>query len=157
MEKRNDGMKKWILIVVVWCVLLVGCNEKAYEPREIVGETDVCKICNMSIVHNKYAGQIVLKNGDYEMFDDLGCLMEYIDANGDEEIGAAFIKDSTENEWIDVFKATFVYSKEYWTPMNYGVLAFKTKDAADKWMTTEGDGQVLVYKDLQDFNWGINQ
>ena len=48
----------------------------------------------MSIVHNAYAGQIALKNGDYEIFDDIGCLMEYIEANGEDEIGAAFIKDA---------------------------------------------------------------
>ncbi|MGE7093425.1 nitrous oxide reductase accessory protein NosL [Lysinibacillus sp. NPDC048646] len=150
-------MKKWILIVVVCCVLLVSCREETYGPREIVGETDVCKICNMSIVHHEYAGQIALKNGDYEIFDDLGCLMEYIHANGEDEIGAAFIKDTIKNEWVDVFDATFVYNKEYWTPMNYGVLAFKTKDSAIEWMATNGDGQVLVYKDLHDFNWGIHQ
>ncbi|WP_054768682.1 nitrous oxide reductase accessory protein NosL [Lysinibacillus parviboronicapiens] len=150
-------MKRWIVMVVISCVLLVGCGDKTYVPREIVGETDVCKICNMSIVHNEYAGQIALKNGDFEMFDDLGCLMEYIKANGENEIGAAFIKDANNDEWIDVFKATFIYNKEYWTPMNYGVLAFKTKDAAVDWMALKGEGQVLVYQDLQNFNWGIHQ
>ncbi|WP_107951423.1 nitrous oxide reductase accessory protein NosL [Lysinibacillus parviboronicapiens] len=150
-------MKRWIVMVVISCVLLVGCGDKTYVPREIVGETDVCKICNMSIVHNEYVGQIALKNGDFEMFDDLGCLMEYIKANGENEIGAAFIKDANNDEWIDVFKATFIYNKEYWTPMNYGVLAFKTKDAAVDWMALKGEGQVLVYQDLQNFNWGIHQ
>ncbi|CAM5310312.1 Nitrous oxide reduction protein OS=Lysinibacillus sphaericus OX=1421 GN=LS41612_03010 PE=4 SV=1 [Lysinibacillus sphaericus] len=111
----------------------------------------------MSIVHNEYAGQIALKNGDYEMFDDIGCLIEYIAANGDEEVGAAFIKDAKENKWIDVSKATFVYNKDYWTPMNYGVLAFETQEAAQSWMATEGKGQVLTYEDLSDFNWGIHQ
>ena len=150
-------MKRWIVMVVISCVLLVGCGDKTYVPREIVGETDVCKTCNMSIVHNEYAGQIALKNGDFEMFDDLGCLMEYIKANGENEIGAAFIKDANNDEWRDVFKATFIYNKEYWTPMNYGVLAFKTKDAAVDWMALKGEGQVLVYQDLQNFNWGIHQ
>lgn len=157
MEKRFDGMKKWILIICVSCLLAVGCSEKTFKPRDIVNETDVCKVCNMSIVHNEYAGQIALKNGDYEMFDDIGCLIEYIAANGDEEVGAAFIKDAKENKWIDVSKATFVYNKDYWTPMNYGVLAFETQEAAQSWMAIEGKGQVLTYEDLSDFNWGIHQ
>lgn len=156
MEKGNNGMTKWMLIAVSCLTMLVGCGEKTYEPRDIVNETDVCKICNMSIVHNEYAGQIALKNGDYEIFDDLGCLMDYIDTNGEEDIGAAFIKDAVNNQWIDVFKATYVYNKENWTPMNYGVLAFKTKEAANEWMATEGKGQVLAYEDLQDFKWGIH-
>ncbi|MFJ7952922.1 nitrous oxide reductase accessory protein NosL [Lysinibacillus sp. NPDC096418] len=150
-------MKKWMLIIVTCFALLVGCSENAYGPREIVSETDVCEICNMSIVHNEYAGQIALKNGDYEIFDDLGCLIEYINANGKEEIGAAYIKDTRENEWMNVFEATFVYNKDYWTPMNYGVLAFDTKEAADSWMAKEGNGKVLAYEDLLEFNWGIHK
>lgn len=46
----------------------------------------------MSIVHNEYAGQIVLKNGDYEIFDDIGCLLDYLELNGENEVGAAYIK-----------------------------------------------------------------
>lgn len=157
MEKRDNRMKKWVVIFLLCCGVLWGCNEKTYEPREIVSETDVCKICNMSIVHNAYAGQIALKNGDYEMFDDIGCLMEYIASNGDEEIGAAYIKDATKSEWIDVFEAVYVYNKEYWTPMNYGVVAFDTKQAAQEWMAQEGEGKLLHYKDLHNFNWGIHE
>jgi len=157
MEKRDNRMKKWVMMILLCGGVMAGCSEKTYEPREIVSETDVCKICNMSIVHNAYAGQIALKNGDYEIFDDIGCLMEYIASNGDEEIGAAYIKDATKSEWIDVFKAVYVYNKVYWTPMNYGVVAFDTKQAAQEWMTQEGEGKLLHYKDLHDFNWGIHK
>ncbi|WP_338651937.1 nitrous oxide reductase accessory protein NosL [Lysinibacillus sp. Y5S-8] len=150
-------MTRWITIFILCSALLVGCSDKTYKPREIISETDVCKICNMSIVHNEYAGQIVLKNGDYEIFDDIGCLMEYLELNGEDEVGAAYIKNKANNEWIDIYKATFVYNKEYWTPMNYGVLAFATKDEAQKWMTNEGDGQLLAYQDLLTFNWGIHE
>lgn len=156
MEKRDNGMKR-VMMILLCCGVLWGCSEKTFEPREIVSETDVCKICNMSIVHNAYAGQIALKNGDYEIFDDIGCLIEYIASNGDEEIGAAYIKDASKNEWIDVFEAVYVYNKEYWTPMNYGVVAFDTKQAAQEWMTQEGEGKLLHYKDLHNFNWGIHE
>lgn len=147
-------MKKFGIIAFL-LLLVAGCSEKTYEPRDIVPETDVCKICNMSIVHEDYAGQIVLDNGDYEIFDDIGCLMEYIDANGDEEIGAAFIKDFN-NEWINVFTGSYVYSKDIWTPMNYGVIAFDSEKAAQDWIASEGQGELLVYNDLLDFKWGLH-
>lgn len=150
-------MKKWMFMAVACLIFLIGCSEKSYKPREIVSETDVCKVCNMSIVHNEYAGQIILKNGDVEMFDDIGCLMDYINANGEDEMGAAFIKDAVKNEWINTFEAMYVYNKDYWTPMNYGVLAFDTKDAANSWMEKEGHGKILTYADLHTFNWGIHQ
>lgn len=151
-------MKK---ILGVTCMLLLlvvaGCGEKTYKPRDIVAETDVCKICNMSIVHGDYAGEIVLKNGDYEIFDDLGCLIDYVKKNGDKEIGAAFIKDEKNKKWINVFKGSYVYSKDFWTPMNYGVLAFDSEKAAKDWIASEGQGKLLTYEDLLDFKWGIHE
>lgn len=148
-------MKK-IMMLALALVVLVGCSEKTYEPRDIVAETDVCKICNMSIVHEDYAGQIVLTNGDYEIFDDLGCLMEYIDANGEEQIGAAFIKDENKKQWINVFTGSYVYEKNFWTPMNYGVLAFNSEQEAKDYIAAQGKGKLLAYEDLHNFEWGIH-
>lgn len=143
-----------VILVSLW--MLSACSE-TFEPREINKETDICKICNMSISHEDFAGQIVLKNGDYEVFDDLGCLIEYMKENDQSEIGKAYIKDALEDKWIDVENATYVYSKDYWTPMNYGVVAFETKEAADKWISSNGEGKFLSYDDLFQFNWGIHQ
>ncbi|MFF6017611.1 nitrous oxide reductase accessory protein NosL [Lysinibacillus fusiformis] len=150
-------MTRWIAILVICSTILGGCSDKTYNPRDIIRETDICEICNMSIVHHEYAGQIVLTNGDYKIFDDIGCLMDYLALNGEEEIGAAYIKNNANNEWIDVYKATYVYNAGYWTPMNYGVLAFATKDEAQEWMTNEGEGQLLAYQNLLTFKWGIHE
>lgn len=150
-------MKKWISVALLaLVVMVVGCSEKTYEPRAIVPETDVCIICNMSIVHEDYAGQIALNNGDYEIFDDLGCLMEYINQNGDKEIGAAFIKSENSKEWMNVFTGSYVYNKDFWTPMNYGVLAFDSEQAAKDYIASKGQGELLSYEDLLDFKWGIH-
>lgn len=157
LEKGDTSVTRWIMIVIICGVILGGCGEKTYLPREINSETDVCEVCNMSIVHNEYAGQIVLKNGDYETFDDIGCLMDYIELNGDGEVGAAYIKNKATNEWIDVYKAIYVYNKNYWTPMNYGVIAFATKDEAKEWMNDEEEGQLFAYRDLLTLNWGIHE
>lgn len=150
-------MKKTLIIAIFLIVIgiLSACSENL-EPREINQETDICKICNMSIAHLDYAGQIVFKNGDYEVFDDLGCLMEYMEDADESEIGKAYIKDAMEDKWIEVENATYVYSKDYWTPMNYGVVAFETKEAADKWISENGEGEFLTYDDLFDFNWGVH-
>ncbi|WP_431028158.1 nitrous oxide reductase accessory protein NosL [Lysinibacillus sp. LZ02] len=145
---------KWFILIAV--LLLVGCSEKTYEPKEVNPETDICKVCNMSIAHEDYAAQLVFKNGDYEMFDDIGCLMEFLEGTEESEVGAMFMKDMTDNEWIDVKTATYIYSKDYWTPMNYGVLAFKTKEEAEQYMASEGDGEMLAFDDLKTFNWGVH-
>lgn len=149
---------KWkiIMVFIVTISLLVGCSEKTYEPKAINPETDICQVCNMSIVHEDYAAQLVFKNGDYEIFDDLGCLIEFMEDVDESEVGAAFIKDASEDQWINVENATYIYSKDYWTPMYYGVLAFSSKEAAEKYMKENGEGKFLTYDQLFDFEWGIH-
>lgn len=149
---------KWktLLVIILAMVGLMGCSEKTYEPKEINAETDICKVCNMSIAYEDYAGQLVFKNGDYEVFDDLGCLIEFMTDTDESEIGAAFIKDASENQWINVEEATYIYSKDYWTPMNYGVLAFRSKEAAEQFIKENGEGEFLTYDQLFDFKWGIH-
>ena len=147
---------KWLLSTVIAVLFLTGCGDKEYNPKEISAETDVCEVCNMTIAHMDYAGQIVFKNNDHLVFDDLGCLMEYIIDNGEGDIGAAYIKDESTNEWINVKNAVYIYDANYWTPMNYGVLAFAKQESADAYMNENGQGKQLAYKDLFTFEWGIH-
>ena len=147
---------KWLLSTVIAVLFLTGCGDKEYNPKEISAETDVCEVCNMTIAHMDYAGQIVFKNNDHLVFDDLGCLMEYIIDNGEGDIGAAYIKDESTNEWINVKDAVYIYDANYWTPMNYGVLAFAKQENADAYMDENGQGKQLTYKELFTFEWGIH-
>ncbi|TQR21746.1 nitrous oxide reductase accessory protein NosL [Psychrobacillus vulpis] len=147
---------KWLVCFFVVVLLLQACGNKDYKPRDLVSETDVCKVCNMSIVHEEYAGQIALSNGDYEMFDDLGCLIEYMKNLNKKDIGKTFIKDEGRENWINVETASFVYDKDIWTPMSYGVIAFESKDVAQQYIVNEGKGKLLSYADLDTFEWGVH-
>lgn len=146
---------KWI-ILLMGVFVLAACSEQTYEPREINSETDVCSICNMSVTHVDYAAQIVLKNGDHVVFDDLGCLMDYLIEYGEEEVGAGYIRDTESTDWLNIKEATYIYSKDYWTPMNYGVLAFKSQEAADHYLAQQ-PGQLVPYEELLTFNWGVHE
>ncbi|WP_246027653.1 nitrous oxide reductase accessory protein NosL [Lysinibacillus antri] len=146
---------KWKLVLVVGLLMiLAACSSK--EPRDINSATDVCEVCNMSVSSEEHAAQIVMDNGDYTVFDDLGCLMEFMMDADASEIGGAFVKDASENKWLNIEKATYVYSEGNWTPMNYGVLAFDSKKSAENWIEKEGMGKLLSYDDLQGFEWGVH-
>ncbi|MGG0655928.1 nitrous oxide reductase accessory protein NosL [Rummeliibacillus pycnus] len=150
-------MKKWWLISIFTTLLLLqACGNKEYKPKEIVSETDVCKVCNMSIVHKEFAGEIAFTNGDYEMFDDLGCLIEYMKNMNEKDLGKAFIKDQDGKKWLNVQTASYVYEKDIWTPMSYGVIAFQTENSAKNYIKKEGKGELLSFDDLKTFKWGVH-
>ena len=146
---------KWLGFMLM-VLVLAACSEKTYEPSDINPETDVCYMCNMSVTHVDFSGQIVLKNGDHVVFDDLGCLMEYVLQNGEDEIGAGFIRAEDSGAWLNIKDASYVYSKDYWTPMNYGVLAFSSQQEADKYMQQQ-PGDIVKYEELLTFNWGVHE
>lgn len=150
-------MKKILMAMAM--LALAGCSEKTYEPHALNEETDICQICQMTVAHQEFAGQIIEKNGDYEVFDDIGCLIEKLerDNQGPADVGAAFIKDANTNEWINVFEATYLYDKEFWTPMNYGVLVFEDVTEAEAYSLKSGHGKLMNFEDLQGFKWGIHQ
>ncbi|MBQ0140278.1 MAG: nitrous oxide reductase accessory protein NosL [Kurthia sp.] len=148
-------MKKSLMTAVLaTAVLLAGCGDKTYEAKKINPQTDVCEICNMSIANEKYAGQIALKNGDYEMFDDLGCLMQYYTKMKKDDLGEAFIKDEASDEWLNVEKSVFVFDKSIPTPMSYGVIAFKDEAAAKQYVEKTDAGKIISFEDLKSFDWG---
>lgn len=150
-------MKLLKLVTFILSILiLTACSEQTYDPRKINPETDVCFICNMSITHMDFTAQVVLKNGDYIVFDDLGCLMEYVLQSDEGKIGAGYIKDNNTSKWLDIEEAFYVYSKEYWTPMNYGVLAFSSLDEANEYMVKQ-PGELVSYKELLTFKWGVHE
>lgn len=149
------NLSKWVGLLVV-VLLLSACGDESYEPREINPETDVCYVCNMSVTSVDYAAQVVLKNNDIVVFDDLGCLMDYMKQNGESEIGAAYIRDTNSSKWLNIKDASYIYSPDYWTPMNYGVLAFASEEEAKAYME-EAPGEIVPYEEFLTFSWGVHE
>lgn len=145
-----------LLLLAMIAIILTACGKTNTEPREIDTETDICVVCNMSITHPDYAGQVIFTNNDHLVFDDIGCLIEYL-KEPEQEVEIAYIRSANTKEWIDVKTAAYLYNEEYWTPMNYGVLAFTSEEDAKTYEEQNGAGEKLSYEDLMtSFNWGVH-
>ncbi|BCB04205.1 nitrous oxide reductase accessory protein NosL [Bacillus sp. KH172YL63] len=150
---------KWMsLTSIIACIWIIGagCGKKDMSPRDINPEVDTCIVCNMSIVHEDYAAQAVLANGDKLIFDDIGCLVQYAIEQQEDAVGASYVKEYETDKWIDSNTAYFVYDQEFWTPMSYGVLAFSTKNGAEAFMKEEGKGKLMTPEDLSEHEWGVH-
>ena len=137
-------------------LLLAACGNEAVQPVDIAA-TDTCEVCNMAVVNNQHATQIVLKNGKSMVFDDVGCMYKWLANNENEEIAAKFVRDYNDKEWILVDDATFVYNQSIKTPMAYNVLSFKDQASAEEF-TSENEGSTLMTADeLAQHDWVQNQ
>lgn len=130
--------------------------DNRYPPEEVQEGIDRCDICNMLVPNDYNATQIVLNDGRSLMFDDIGCMVKWIDENGLDEVNAAYVRDYYTQDWIIYEEATFAYDYHFRTPMAYGVLSFASREDAEKFVKEEGKGVVLTYEQLQNHTWERN-
>lgn len=142
------SLKRVWMLLFVTIVLLSGCGKKsAYEPVEINPDIDICDICNMSITVAEYATQAIMPNGSIENFDDIGCMIDFLNETS-EKPGAMFVRDANSGEWIAAEQATYLYNEDYWTPMMYGVVAFKDATSAEQFTAENNEGETFKFDEV---------
>lgn len=158
-------MKKSIVMVwlAILSLVLAACGsagetsqegaQLAYQPESINPETDVCAICAMAVADDRHATQIVLTNHRALKFDDLGCLFKWIEENGEDEVGAKFVRDYHTLEWVLLEEAVYVFDEKIQTPMAYGVISFKNAEDAQSFIQEHGSGELLRAEDLYEHKW----
>lgn len=139
--------------VVGLSLLLAGCGEQEAQPAAIVEGVDTCDVCHMSILDDHNATQIVLQGGKTLKFDDIGCMHQWTEENGTEQVQAQFVRDYLSKEWLHYEEATFAYDPSYSTPMGYGIYSFKDRSEAEAFVQQQGTGTVMSAKDLVNHTW----
>lgn len=150
------SIKKIIPISILLLLSLVACGKKDVQPVAINEETDTCEVCNMAVVDNQFATQVVLENGKSYVFDDIGCMFVWFDENKDAEVAGSFVRDFETMEWIHTEEATYVYDRSVRTPMAYNVISFKEEKDAKSYIE-ENQGELFTYEDLQKHDWPVNE
>ncbi len=122
-----------IVAVVVIMFLALGSDEGARYVHK--GNTDhkivnikpkeyQCSECNMDIEDMRYEAQIILKNGNTYFFDDIGCVILWIESQK-ADTARIITKTLDSSKWINVKKAW--YSRVAQSPMGYGFAAYELK------------------------------
>ncbi len=137
----------WCLIIGV--TVLANCQKQAVSPVALTPE-DTCSYCKMAISEKQYSAELIDSEGQAFKFDDIGCMATFIKSKKNvAKTIASFVMDFNERQWIKAEDAHYVRSSELSTPMNGGLIAFKTEanaqDAAGKF-----HGKLLRFKDIFD-------
>jgi len=148
--------KLTIILIFVSALFITACGKQQYEPVAINEHTDRCAICNMSVADDPHATQIITTDGQPILFDDIGCMYEWIEKNGSETIGIAFVRDYESKTWLKLEDAYYVYEPSIRTPMAYGVVSFADEATAQAYVSELQTGVVLDAEQLGSHSWERN-
>jgi len=136
-----------LLLLITLLLLLVGCQTSGIEPVTLSSE-DMCSYCKMAISEKRYAAELIDSEGQAFKFDDIGCMANFIKNKKDPaKTSASFAMDFNERQWIRAEDAFYVRSSELSTPMNGGLIAFKTEAKAQE-AAAKFHGKLLRFKDI---------
>lgn len=135
------------LAVVLICslFLIANCQKHAIAPVALAPE-DTCGYCRMAISETQYAAELIDGDGQASKFDDIGCMANFLKKNKAKPV-AYFVMDFNERQWIKAEDAFYLRSSELSTPMNGGLIAFKTEAKALE-AVAKFHGQLLGFKEI---------
>ncbi len=138
----------WFCAVAVFA--LAGCAPKVVEIRlpEIAYGQDLCDACNMVIDDPRFAAAILLENGKYLKFDDIGDMLSYKGEGLPAPALAYYVHDYYSEEWLLADEAFFVQSSSLPSPMGYGLAAFASKDVAAQF-ASQFMADILTFDELE--------
>lgn len=120
------------LSAVFIAILLAACNP---ESKPIVYGQDKCEFCRMSIVDQRFGGEIVTQKGKVYKYDAVECMVNYMDKKVEDESKIKFILTNTYDapgQLIEAAGCYYLKSENMPSPMGMYLNPFKSTDEALK-------------------------
>jgi copper chaperone NosL len=140
-------MKSVLSIALV--ALLLGCTPK---PEPLSYNHDACHACKMTLTDKKYGAEIVTKKNKVYKFDDINCMVNFLNSGDIEEGDVAFklVIDysNPDRGLIAAEEAFYLFSDQLRSPMASEVAAFEKQDSLKK-MKTKIGGIYLAWGELK--------
>lgn len=141
---------KRILISLIALTLFYNMSLAQEVKKEVA---QICATCNMRISDENIRFSVSdTKSLQKVMFDDIGCALLWRDQQcatmQDSFDSNAITHDYYTSEAVNVSDAFYVIDSGVKTPMGYGILSFKTKDDAERFVIDQKKGKVLSYQEL---------
>jgi len=139
-------------VLIIALTTLAACRTGPPRPIDIE-PSDMCSRCRMAISQNRYAAELVDRDGNVWKFDDIGCMVRYTRDHGLEPRSQTyFVMDYQSQHWLNAAHALYVRSEEIPSPMSGGIVAFENEAKAEEFSHSV-HGAVLTFEGL----WNTKQ
>ena len=140
-------MRRNVTILSALLLASAACGVRADGPPEIQVDRTACGHCRMLVSESRYAAAYQAPGAEALVFDDIQCLL---DAARKEPAPLRFwFRDAAGDSWIDGADAVFVRSTSLRTPMNGGIVAYRTRSAAEQAATRDRGRVILSLEELR--------
>ena len=126
------------------CVFTLGCAATALAPASIRLREDTCAHCRMTLLSTRTAAQIVAPGEEPVIFDEIGCLRDYLPTHVIPDGARIFVTDHRTGAWVDATSAVFTRTSMS-TPMSSGLVAHADEVSRDA--DTDARGGTPVTRD----------
>jgi copper chaperone NosL len=116
-------------IISLALLVSMGCAAAAVAPAAVRLHEDACGHCRMTLVSVSTAAQIVAPGEEPLIFDEIGCLRDYLAGHSLRADARVYVADHRTGAWIDASSAVFTQTTLA-TPMSSGLIAHA--DAASR-------------------------
>lgn len=125
-------------------VLLAACGGGADGPTPVDTKNDACAWCRMSVSDLRFAAQLTAPGHEPKLFDDAGCLRDWLKAPREEAPWTAWVTDHRTKEWVKAKDAVFCRNPSLQTPMDSGLFAWASAASRDQDAASKGGAPVEV-------------
>jgi copper chaperone NosL len=126
-------MKRRSFFISLLFPSILACSVK---PEPLNYGRDACHACRMTLMDKKFGAEVVSVKGKVFKFDDMNCMVNFLNSGQLQERDVAFrlVVDYSEPErLIQAENAFYLKSREIRSPMASQVAAFETKESMDKY------------------------
>ena len=120
-------MRSWMVLLMVGAAACAPAGARPIEPR--VGD-DTCAQCRMTLLSIATAAQIAAPGREPMVFDDLGCLREYLRAHPLPADALVFVADHRTGMWLEARDALLTRAAVR-TPMDSRVIAHADRESRE--------------------------
>lgn len=148
MTSLADPFAQSVRFLAVTFLLLnfTGCKTSMPEPVALERE-DMCAYCKMAISEKQYAAEFIDQDAQAFKFDDIGCMLNFVQSKKIANVAAYYVMDFDERQWLKAEDAYYVRSSELDTPMGGGLIAFKDQNKAQL-AVDKFHGKLLRFTDI---------
>jgi len=139
--------------VLVSLLALSACGGTDDRPAPVDTRNDACSWCRMSVSDLRFAAQLTAPGHEPKVFDDAGCLRDWLKAPREAGPWTPWVADHRTKEWVKAKDALFTRAAVQ-TPMNSGLIAHSSAASRDADPSAKAGTPVPVSEVVGPFSGG---